>query len=42
MTVDTGDYDIRFGGIQRLVGRAAQERLRQAHVCVVGIGGVGS
>ncbi|MHC4995086.1 MAG: tRNA threonylcarbamoyladenosine dehydratase [Planctomycetota bacterium] len=32
----------RFGGIQRLYGRAAAERLRQAHVAVIGIGGVGS
>lgn len=35
-------YAARFGGIQRLVGRSGQERLRRAHVCVVGIGGVGS
>lgn len=32
----------RFGGIARLVGTAGLERLRDAHVCVVGIGGVGS
>ncbi len=36
------NYDARFGGIQRLFGTDAQARLRQAHVCVVGIGGVGS
>ena len=36
------NYDARFGGIQRLYGVAGQERLRHAHVCVVGIGGVGS
>ncbi len=35
-------YTARFGGVRRLVGAAGQERLRQAHVCVVGIGGVGS
>lgn len=36
------NYEARFGGIKRLFGVEAQERLRQAHVCVVGIGGVGS
>lgn len=32
----------RFGGIARLAGAAGLKRLRAAHVCVVGIGGVGS
>jgi tRNA A37 threonylcarbamoyladenosine dehydratase len=32
----------RFGGIQRLLGAAALSRLGQSHVCVIGIGGVGS
>ncbi|MDQ5880084.1 MAG: tRNA threonylcarbamoyladenosine dehydratase [Pseudomonadota bacterium] len=36
------DFERRFGGIGRLYGTAAQERFREAHVCVVGIGGVGS
>lgn len=36
------DYDFRFGGIGRLFGVDALARLRAAHVCVVGIGGVGS
>ncbi len=36
------EADSRFGGIQRLYSAAALERLRAAHVCVVGIGGVGS
>lgn len=36
------DFPYRFGGIQRLYGKVASERLRQAHVCVIGIGGVGS
>lgn len=36
------NYDARFGGIRRLFGTAGQARLRQAHVCLVGIGGVGS
>ena len=36
------DQDARFSGIIRLFGQAGAERLRAAHVCVVGIGGVGS
>ena len=32
----------RFGGIARLYGDAALARLAAAHVCVIGIGGVGS
>lgn len=32
----------RFGGIARLYGRDALSRIAAAHVCVVGIGGVGS
>ncbi len=36
------DYLDRFGGLGRLFGASALERLRAAHVCVVGVGGVGS
>ncbi|HJV86522.1 MAG TPA: tRNA cyclic N6-threonylcarbamoyladenosine(37) synthase TcdA [Noviherbaspirillum sp.] len=36
------DFDRRFGGIARLYGDAALSRFRRAHVCVVGVGGVGS
>lgn len=36
------DFDRRFGGIARLYGNAALARFRAAHVCVVGVGGVGS
>ncbi|HWY78608.1 MAG TPA: tRNA threonylcarbamoyladenosine dehydratase, partial [Verrucomicrobiae bacterium] len=36
------DLDERFGGIARLYGPEGLARLRRAHVCVVGIGGVGS
>jgi len=36
------DYDIRFGGIARLYGKQALEIFRNSHICVVGIGGVGS
>lgn len=36
------EYEQRFGGVGRLVGRDGLARLRAAHVCVVGLGGVGS
>jgi tRNA A37 threonylcarbamoyladenosine dehydratase len=36
------DFERRFGGIARLYGAAALARFRRAHVCVVGVGGVGS
>ena len=32
----------RFGGIARLYGAAALARFQAAHVCVIGVGGVGS
>ena len=32
----------RFGGLARLYGKDALPRLAAAHVCVVGVGGVGS
>lgn len=39
---DDVDFGRRFGGIARLYGERALERFRAAHVCVVGVGGVGS
>lgn len=36
------DKERRFGGVARLYGNEGAARLRQAHVFVVGIGGVGS
>lgn len=36
------EYDQRFGGVARLCGGTGLARLRRAHVCVVGVGGVGS
>lgn len=36
------DFERRFGGVARLYGAAALERFKAAHVCVVGVGGVGS
>jgi tRNA threonylcarbamoyladenosine dehydratase len=39
---DEIDFDRRFGGIARLYGAAALSRFQSAHVCVIGVGGVGS
>ena len=36
------DLERRFGGVARLYGEEGAERIRAAHVAVVGIGGVGS
>jgi len=38
----SSDFLDRFGGVARLLGRAGLARLHAAHVCVVGVGGVGS
>lgn len=40
--MNEADDERRFGGLQRLYGLAGAHRIRQAHVVVVGIGGVGS
>ncbi|MBR0573264.1 MULTISPECIES: tRNA cyclic N6-threonylcarbamoyladenosine(37) synthase TcdA [Pasteurellaceae] len=36
------NYNQRFGGIGRLYTPQGLEKLRQSHICVIGIGGVGS
>lgn len=36
------DFERRFGGLRRLYGHVAAQRVFDAHVVVVGIGGVGS
>lgn len=36
------DLERRFGGVRRLYGEAALARFQEAHICVIGIGGVGS
>src|SRR3954468_9922623 len=41
-SADDVDFGRRFGGIARLYGERALERFRKAHVCVIGVGGVGS
>jgi tRNA A37 threonylcarbamoyladenosine dehydratase len=38
----TPDYHQRFGALARLYGESALEKLSRAHVCIVGVGGVGS
>lgn len=36
------EFDQRFSGIRRLYGVNETEVLRKAHICIIGIGGVGS
>ena len=36
------DYETRFGAIGRLYGTAGLARIRAGHICVIGLGGVGS
>ena len=36
------DFERRFGGIARLYGADGLARFRAAHICVIGVGGVGS
>ena len=42
MQQETADAERRFGGLRRLYGAAGYQRLREASVAVVGLGGVGS
>lgn len=37
-----GLFSERFAGVQRVYGRAGLEVIRELHLCVVGLGGVGS
>lgn len=41
-TNDELDFKRRFGGIARTYGEQALQRFQTAHVCVIGVGGVGS
>ena len=34
------DYERRFGGVAKLYTKDGAERLKNAHVCVVGLGAV--
>ena len=36
------DYEEKFGALKRVYGEDLCEALRQSHVCIIGIGGVGS
>ena len=36
------DFNRRFGGVERLYGKDAVTLFKKAHICVIGIGGVGS
>ncbi len=40
--MNADEYAFRFGGIERLYGRRALHAFRDAHIAVVGLGGVGS
>lgn len=40
--MESMDFERRFGGIARLYGPAGLARFQAAHVCIVGVGGVGS
>ena len=40
--MDSGSSEQRFGGLARLYGPDALARLSRAHVCIIGLGGVGS
>ena len=42
MDIPDIDRERRFGGVARLYGEAGAQRLRAAHIAVVGVGGVGS
>ncbi|MDR1889213.1 MAG: tRNA threonylcarbamoyladenosine dehydratase [Zoogloeaceae bacterium] len=42
MREDVPDLERRFSGVQRLYGEVAAQQFQAAHVCVVGVGGVGS
>jgi tRNA A37 threonylcarbamoyladenosine dehydratase len=39
---DAIDVERRFGGLARLYGELALSSFKQAHICVIGVGGVGS
>ena len=40
--IDLPDYERRFSGVRRLYGEKGLVKLQAAHLCVIGIGGVGS
>ena len=42
LAIESADLERRFGGLRRLYGEAAYQRLRGLRLAVVGLGGVGS
>jgi len=40
--MDEFDFERRFSGVRRLYGEVGLAKLKAAHICVIGIGGVGS
>ncbi len=40
--MSSSEENIRFGGVERLYGKKDFAMIRKAHVCVIGVGGVGS
>lgn len=42
MSEPISENKLRFGGVQRLFGEKGLERIRKAHIAVIGLGGVGS
>lgn len=40
--MQNADRERRFGGIKRLYGETAAQHISNAHICIAGIGGVGS
>ena len=38
----TADIERRFAGIQKLYGKQGYQQIKASHICVIGIGGVGS
>lgn len=42
MSMQSYDYDRRFGGVARLYGKERLKTFQKSHICIVGIGGVGS
>tara|TARA_A100000164_G_C21923665_1_gene781946 strand:+ start:519 stop:1301 length:783 start_codon:yes stop_codon:yes gene_type:complete len=36
------DYERRFSGVSRLYGKDSLDKFRNSHICVIGLGGVGS
>ncbi len=42
VAANTSPEQRRFGGVRRLFGAVAFERVRAARICVIGVGGVGS